>query len=639
MGNAQSLASETGRVDINTVLQDVSGLDNNGKVSVGGSDFSRLRAIACRNVTAGKGMVGDDWEEWERILNGNPELMTHGDENDNTLLHFAVLNRHHEAAARLLHRGASWEVQNRDGHTPKSLSLTVPKNTATLALILRLEKAPHRKRVCADARSLPHAVPPSSNSWTFTEGQQAALRGLRHDGKAALPDEDASRHVATLLDKMEKQLASAAFQRAALGALASAVSTSESTRRALAGLDAVPLLLRVMAAHNTGALQKQSFSEDIQSAACEVLTFLAFDTASSECIALGGGAQAAVSAITTHQDAPAVTCRALRLLYWLAKRPWSSCLMVEVGVSDMAAALLARHTSDAEVVAGCCDVLQMLARGGLGDDALASARVVWRLEEEGVPDLVLTAMGEHLHDVHVQRAGSEVVRHMAASNVKTRLALGQHGACVPALKRAIAAHPRRAPVAEAVCGALRCLLGDPAHAAPGQITTHAGQIGTTPGQIRTHSGACEHNRRLVAGGGAGTRRDAGRAGEGGGEGDEDCGRDVSGITLLVGALSDHAQSSHVVVEALSALALLIQDSHRDKHCLAAAGGLPLVPPWHVWPYVYWHMAIYVQVDNPVSRLINRGGVPGPPPKGPQNCYLLVVGNDEFHSSPQKLLQK
>ena len=42
------------------VLQDVSGLDNNGKVSVGGSDFSRLRAIACRNVTAGKGMVGDE---------------------------------------------------------------------------------------------------------------------------------------------------------------------------------------------------------------------------------------------------------------------------------------------------------------------------------------------------------------------------------------------------------------------------------------------------------------------------------------------------------------------------------------------------------------------------------------------------
>ena len=60
MGNAQSLASQTGRVDINTVLQDVSGLDNNGKVSVGGSDFSRLRAIACRNVTAGKGMVGDE---------------------------------------------------------------------------------------------------------------------------------------------------------------------------------------------------------------------------------------------------------------------------------------------------------------------------------------------------------------------------------------------------------------------------------------------------------------------------------------------------------------------------------------------------------------------------------------------------
>ena len=87
-------------------------------------------------------------------------------------------------------------------------------------------------------RAAPHAAPPA-NSWTFTEGQQAALRGLRHDGKAALRDEDASRHVATLLDKMEKQLASAAFQRAALGALASAVSTSESTRRALAGLDAV----------------------------------------------------------------------------------------------------------------------------------------------------------------------------------------------------------------------------------------------------------------------------------------------------------------------------------------------------------------------------------------------------------------
>ena len=32
------------------------------------------------------------------------------------------------------------------------------------------------------------------------------------------------------------------------------------------------------------------------------------------------------------------------------------------------------------------------------------------------------------------------------------------------------------------------------------------------------------------------------------------------------------------LEELSALALLIQDSHRDKRCLAAAGGLRLVPP-------------------------------------------------------------
>eukprot|EP00277_Geminigera_cryophila_P039152 CAMPEP_0173110256 /NCGR_PEP_ID=MMETSP1102-20130122/44180_1 /TAXON_ID=49646 /ORGANISM="Geminigera sp., Strain Caron Lab Isolate" /LENGTH=575 /DNA_ID=CAMNT_0014009833 /DNA_START=22 /DNA_END=1748 /DNA_ORIENTATION=- len=476
----------------------------------------------------------ENWHEWDSLLDENPSHIDACDDEGNTLLHISILNHHQEAARRLIDGGADWKTKNKKGESAKELAVTIPKNSNTLSLILKLER--ERSTHTQDPpRAICHASP-SFSTWTLTATQWTKL--AEHDQVEEVETSESLQH---LLQRMLQQLPSEAFQITALEALVRQVATSDADKVQLVSLGALPIIIQVMRTHNKPGPAKRTAL--IQAKACEVLTFLAFNDEYKTLIVHLQGHLAALEAMHAHMTHIDTHVRAMRLLYWLAMMPLNSNVVLEEGASATLHAVICRHAHHPQLVAAGLDVVQMLAHGGVGSDSLRSLRACRRLEDELFPTLVIQMMKDHVSEAEVQRAAASVVRHMSFSNVETRNNWRTHGT-LECLATAMVRHSKKERVQEACCGALRNLMLD--CVANRDLFVSLTQTDT---HTQSHSLSISFANGIAGGGGGG------------------------GVMMMLDVLENHPMSPHVVGECLGALALMLAKSHSNKALFEAAGGM------------------------------------------------------------------